>query len=413
MSGKRLLFLAPQPFFQDRGTPIAVRALLRVLAERGYLIDVVTYHEGSDVEIEGCRLHRIPAIRGLGGIQPGFSLKKVASDVLVFATALRLASQNRYDVMHVVEEAVFLGVALGAMFRIPMVYDMDSSLSRQMVESYPWLRPIRKAMEAAEAFAIRRSTGVLAVCRILEDMARDISPASIVATAEDVSLLGHDEAVVEDLRETVGFSGDMVLYVGNLERYQGLGLLLDGFAFALQSSAAVDAHLVVIGGSDHDQSFYRRRAADLGIEHRVHLLGPRPVERLGSYLRQADVLVSPRIRGRNTPMKVFSYMDSGRPVLATRLLTHTQVLDDDTACLVAPEPREFAGGLVRLLRDERLRTRLGRNARQRVREEFTPEAFRTKVNRFYDAVEADIMGSAAALPVEEAHAELHGQFPAK
>jgi len=110
------------------------------------------------------------------------------------------------------------------------------------------------------------------------------------------------------------------------------------------------------------------------------------VEALGDCLLQATVLVSPRVRGTNTPMKVYSYLDSGRPVLATRLPTHTQVLDDEVALLVDPQPEPMAQGLVRLLQDEGLRERLAANARRFAQAEFTPEAFRRKLLAFYNAV---------------------------
>jgi glycosyltransferase involved in cell wall biosynthesis len=114
------------------------------------------------------------------------------------------------------------------------------------------------------------------------------------------------------------------------------------------------------------------------------------VERLGAYLRRATVLVSPRIHGDNTPMKIYSYLDSGRPLLATRLPTHTQVLTDDIARLVEPNPEAMGKGLAELLRDEVLRERLGRAAREHARREFTPEAFAGKVLRFYRSVEERI-----------------------
>ena len=50
-----------------------------------------------------------------------------------------------------------------------------------------------------------------------------------------------------------------------------------------------------------------------------------------------DILVSPRIRGTNTPLKIYSYLRSGKPIVATDLLTHTQVLSPDVARLVAPD----------------------------------------------------------------------------
>jgi len=48
----RILFLAPHPFYQDRGTPIAVNLMLQALSERGEEVDVLTYHEGRNVSYE-------------------------------------------------------------------------------------------------------------------------------------------------------------------------------------------------------------------------------------------------------------------------------------------------------------------------------------------------------------------------
>jgi len=139
-----------------------------------------------------------------------------------------------------------------------------------------------------------------------------------------------------------------------------------------------------VGGDPASIERYRRQAGD----DRVQFVGPRPVSELGTWLRQATVLVSPRVQGSNTPMKLYSYLDSGRPVLATRLPTHTQVLDDDVALLVEPEPEAMARGLARLLRDEVLRERLAANARQLAQRELTPEAFRRKLLAFYRAIAA-------------------------
>ena len=88
----------------------------------------------------------------------------------------------------------------------------------------------------------------------------------------------------------------------------------------------------------------------------------------------------------NTPMKVYSYLDSRVPLVATRLPTHTQVLDDEIALLVEPDPEALGRGLARLLEDGELRDRLAGNARQFAQREFTPEAFRRKLLGFYDAV---------------------------
>jgi glycosyltransferase involved in cell wall biosynthesis len=144
------------------------------------------------------------------------------------------------------------------------------------------------------------------------------------------------------------------------------------------------ARLVVIGGDAESIARYRRMAAGQGTAESVLFAGPRPVAHLAAYCQRATVLVSPRVHGDNTPMKVYSYLDSGRAVLATRLPTHTQVLTDEVACLVAPEPAAMARGLAALLKDEVLRARLAANARELARRELSPQAFERKVMRFYD-----------------------------
>jgi Glycosyl transferases group 1. len=112
------------------------------------------------------------------------------------------------------------------------------------------------------------------------------------------------------------------------------------------------------------------------------------VSELGDLLREADVLVSPRLKGTNTPMKIYSYLDSGTAVLATRLRTHTQVLDDRTAYLVEPEPVALGTGLATLLKDDSLREGLAARAKDHVRREFTPEAAARKLEAFYSTIEA-------------------------
>ena len=79
--------------------------------------------------------------------------------------------------------------------------------------------------------------------------------------------------------------------------------------------------------------------------------GQRPSEEIPLFLDAADVLVSPRSTGTNTPLKIYQYLRSGRPIVATRLLTHTQVLDDEVAILTAATPDGFAGGILAAIGD--------------------------------------------------------------
>lgn len=380
----RILFLAPEPLFSHRGTPIAESALLEAIAARGHAVDVVTYHEGEDLDIPGVRIHRIPDLPGVRDIPPGLSWKKVVCDVFLLAEALRRVRSESYDLVHGVEEASFVAWLLERWRELPYVYDMDSLMVDAAAEKFPPVRWIEPVLSRVEASIVRNSTAVIAVCELLERHASEAAPEADVFRLEDASLLEDADQEADDLARVTGTDGPFVLYVGNLRPVQGIELLLDAFRQAAER--VPEAHLVVIGGKPDRIAHYRERAREMGIDDRVHLVGPRPIAQLAGYLEQATVLVSPRRGGVNTPMKIYSYLDSGRPVLATRLPTHTQVLDDRVSCLVAPEAGAMADGLVRLLERPELREELGRAGRELARREYSPRAFREKAQAIYEEI---------------------------
>jgi glycosyltransferase involved in cell wall biosynthesis len=396
----RILVLAPHPFFQARGTPLAVKRVLEFLSSRGHQLDLLTFHEGEDIEIPNCRIHRIVRPLWIRNIRPGFSFKKVVCDGFMFIKCLRMVRKNRYDLIHAVEESAFIAAAMQRLTGIPYVYDMDSSLAEQLVDAYPGLQFAFATLRRCEAVAVRHSLGVLTVCAALEDVAHGHAPDKPIGRVEDTTLLdagqphssnGHGGE--NPLPAGVDGQSPVAMYVGNLEHYQGIGLLLEGFRHALVR--VPNAHLVIVGGLQEDIAHYGRRAIQLGIGSRVHFLGQRPISALESLFRRADVLVSPRLKGLNTPMKIYSYLDSGTAVLATRLRTHTQVLDDRTAYLVDPDPEALGDGLVELLSDPVLRERLASQAKAYVQQEFTPEAAHRKLGSFYTMMESKASGAGA------------------
>jgi glycosyltransferase involved in cell wall biosynthesis len=382
----RILLVAPQPFYQERGTPIAVRMLVEVLCGQGHAVDLLTYHEGADLDIDGLKILRTPALPGLRHVPIGISWKKLVCDLLISGRLLSLALTRRYDVIHAVEEAVFPAILLRSSAHARVVYDMDSMLGEQLVSKWKLLRPVERALHAMERAVIRRSDAVFAVC---SDLARHVTMDALgvpVFLIEDVALPSQQHcASAEPLRELLGIAGPLALYVGNLQRYQGVEQLVRGMA---ELPRALDLTLVLIGGAESDIARLRALVRKLHLEERVYLLGPRPLAQLTGFLAQADILVSPRAHGSNTPMKVYSYMNSGSAILATRILSHTQVLDDSCALLAEPNPPALAQGLATLAADKALRARLGAAARRRAVERYSVEAFREKVRVAYRTLEA-------------------------
>lgn len=383
---RSILMLAPHPFFQERGTPIANMLVLEGYARHQRPVRVLTFSEGEDRAWPGGttveRVQPHPSVRGIG---PGFSLKKIYTDLFLYHRAVRRVREDRPAWIHAVEESVFMARRLHDRFGVPYLYDMDSSLAMQMEEKMPWLRPVRGLMTSWEGWAIRKASLVAAITQSLADYAR-ARGARDTRVLPDISLLPPDRGEPMGFRRELNLTGMVFMYIGNLERYQGVDLLLESFAAAWPRLP--DASLVVVGGTPPHIVHYRGRAARLGLEGRVHFTGPRPSRDLGRMVQEADVLVSPRVRGINTPMKVYSYMDSGCALLATRLPTHTQVLDDSMALLAAPEPCAFGEAMTRLAGDPNLRRQLAAAARARAQNEYSRDAYFRRFDVLMEAMSA-------------------------
>jgi glycosyltransferase involved in cell wall biosynthesis len=175
------------------------------------------------------------------------------------------------------------------------------------------------------------------------------------------------------------------MYVGNLETYQGIDLLLDSLSILRETHS--NAELIIIGGNEQGTKKYQSKACGLKIDAQVHMVGPRPVAALGSYLRQADLLISPRIHGSNTPLKIYSYLDSGVAVVATALPTHTHLLTDSEAALTPPDASVMAATIARLLDEPEERQHLAANAQSLMRREHSWASFCKNVDIIFGELE--------------------------
>ena len=382
----RILLLAPHPFYQERGTPIAVDLLLRVLSGRGAIVDVLTYAEGIGRTYPGVTIHRIAPRRLTRGMRPGFSLKKLIADAQMLPRALAMAQHTRYDAVHAVEEAVFIAMLIKRCYRIPYVFDVDSCMPRQVANKKPLLRVLLPLMLRIERAAFRHALAVAPMCEDFAQSAR-AAGAEEIHILRDPSLLPDTQTAPAAIKDILNIQGLRFLYIGNLENYQGIDLLLR--AFAEFKPAAHNAHLVIVGGTPDDIQRYSQLAGHLGIAARTHFTGPKPVAEMPAMFDAADILTSPRTQGTNTPMKIYSYMDSGKPILATRLPTHTQVLNDTLALLVEPNATAYADGMRQLAEKPELRAQLAHQAKDVCREKYSFAAFSRAVNTLYNAVEKE------------------------
>ena len=389
----RILVVSPQPFYSARGTPLSVYYRTLVLSELGARIDLLTYGDGVDVDIPNVRIVRIPRIRWLGPVKIGPSPLKAVLDCIMLMWTTGLLMQRRYDIVHAHEESIFWCVFLKPLFRFKLVYDMHSSLPQQLINfRFSSWRPLIRLFELLERIALRRSDGVITICPDLQEYAlqqgiqRDRHFLIENSIFEPVRLSGRAKpGHCECRHETPAFEGPYILYAGTFEPYQGIDLLLR--AFALVHAKRPNTVLVLIGGTPAQVREMKRLVTDLGIGSSTFFLGPRPKEDVLCYTRQAEVLVSPRREGTNTPLKVYEQLASGKPLVATNIWSHTQVLNGDVCILVEPEPESMAQGIQRAIDNPEEAGRIAVAAQRLFEVAYSRDKYVQKMRRLLETLE--------------------------
>jgi glycosyltransferase involved in cell wall biosynthesis len=388
----RILFLAPEPFFEPRGTPIAIFNLVRVLGKLGHQVELLTYHLGQPVELPGVRIRRIMGFPFIRKIPIGPSYRKLFLDVFLFARAWRLLKQERFDVIHGVEEAAYLAALLGWIFKTHFVYDMDSNIPEQLKYSGFFLPLVKGLIARIEAAAVTRARMIISVCSDLTEKVRQRFPGKKIFQIEDLPLFEGVRVAPESvaaLRTKLGITGGpVVLYTGNFEKYQGVELLAEAAVPVIKRFPEVK--FVLAGGEKPQVEALRRKVSALGLASNFILTGKVPLEEIPVYLEISSVLVSPRVKGTNVPMKIYSYLFSGRPLLATNILAHTQVLNEQVALLAAPERTSFSDGLLKLLTQPNLGRQLSATARILAENKFSSRIYEQKVEEAYRFLEESL-----------------------
>lgn len=383
----RILMIAPEPFLEPRGTPFSVYHRAKALVTLGYEVDLVTYPIGKQVTLPGLRIYRAPALPFIRKVKIGPSLAKFPLDLGLFLTALWRLCWRRYRYIHTHEEAGVMGVVLAFIFGCKHLYDMHSDLSQQMSNfAFTKSTVLIRCVEALQKLIVSRADAVIAICPDLEQTVKRLAPGKPVYMIENVAvdeaLPPANESDVALIRQRWKLGTDPVLlYTGTFESYQGIELLLR--SVTLVRPAFPNARYVLVGGKPEQVEKQRLLAQKLGIAEMVCFVGQRPLEEMPQYMALADILLSPRSEGTNTPLKLYTYLRSGKPILATDIYSHSQILTSRMAMLVPPTQEGLAQGALELLHNPELAQRLGAYGQSVAEKNYSWPAFLEKNSHAY------------------------------
>jgi len=384
----RILMLAPEPFFEPRGTPFSEYHRIKALGELGHHVDLVTYPIGRDVELPNLRIFRSPRPPFVRKVRIGPSITKVLLDAFMLMTIVRRVWSERYDAIHSHEEMGLVGVWLSKWLRIPHLYDMHSSLPQQLINfKYSRSSVLRRLFAWAEDQMVRKSDVVITICQELQDTVTGMGITDRSLLIENVMGGDVDEPPSRspiEVRQAWGIPqhAPLALYTGTFEAYQGVDMLIE--AAAIVAKARPDARVLVVGGEPPQVDAARARAQAAGAAPVMVFTGQQPAKEIPGFVQAADLLVSPRIRGTNTPLKIYSYLRSGKPIVATNLLTHTQVLTPQIALLVDPTPEPFAAAMLEMIDRPDERHKLSLAAQALASEKYSRDSYLRRTALAYE-----------------------------
>jgi len=208
--------------------------------------------------------------------------------------------------------------------------------------------------------AARRARGIVCVTEGLAEHCRSIlhAPAdkvSVIRNGVDAAAFDAMPSDKASVRRELGLPpvpAKLVTYSGSLALYSWKGV--DIFMDALARLGSLDVRFLLVGGSPKDVAALTTRYPD----PRFIFAGLVPSEKVRAYLTASDILVLPNKSGDpmsekfTSPMKLFEYMASGVPIVASDLPSVREILPADAGVFVHPnDPAALASGIGQALAD--------------------------------------------------------------
>jgi glycosyltransferase involved in cell wall biosynthesis len=221
---------------------------------------------------------------------------------------------------------------------------------------------------------MKRSPLIICIAQALSDLVRsrlDNGKERVFTLhdAVDDEIFKIEYSCPEDLA-SIKKKYRIIMYTGHLDKWKRPEFLIDMMKYVVENDIA----LVFVGGKEEDISRLKQYVAVNGLNGKVFFLGWRAPAQVPRYLAFADVLVHYSPPGKAlSPLKIFEYMLSGRPIAAPRAPGVEEVLKDGmNALLFDPlDPADAARKVMLLLRDKELGEKLASNARNTALSKYT------------------------------------------
>ncbi len=362
------------PFGGTKGASIHVREFLDAfVAEGGSPVAVVRKKKAVDQRAPGFPVHvlddmgepAVPATPSLSEAEE-FARNRFLVDQLADIPAV----EGGFNCVY--ERYSLFGVAGREYARragLPFVLEVNAPLVQEAA-AYRGLRLVDVAREV-EHYLFSTADHVLTVSEAVADYVRDVAleaRVTVVPNGVDTDRF-RPGATSAAWRQKVsgGHPDDCVVgFVGRVRPWHGVEILIEAVARARRTVPSL--RVCIVGDVRGNEEDIRRQCESLGLADALTILGEVPPAAIPDVLGAMDVLTAPYPQLDSfyfSPLKIFEYMASGRPIVASAIGQVADVLEHDATALLTPpgDVEALSRSLIRLAGDPVQAARLGQAAR--------------------------------------------------
>lgn len=297
----------------------------------------------------------------------------------------------------------FSGVNLARRYKLPLILEMNSSGTFRGEWQYkhsPLYTPMIQRMEKK---ICQLADSVVVVDPFLKQYLVRLSipeeKVFVIPNGVDLNRLYPDKSVGMSIKNKHDLNNKFLIgYVGSFRHYHDLYLLINSFRYILQECSK--AHLLLVGDGP-TRKVIESYVNDQGLTDVVTFTGNVSFWAVPAYINAMDVVVAPFARVSELPgssIKIFEYMATAKPIVASRLQLTEQVISDHINGLLVElgNEHQMAQAILELLSDKGLRDQLGAEGRRLIEEKFTWERSSWKIIAIYEELLRSRKGNSIA-----------------
>ncbi len=307
---KKVLMIAPTPFFSDRGCHIRILNSFYRLNEQGNEVLIYTYPLGRN--IKQLNIKRILSLPGYKKITPGYSHFKILLDgLLLFGCFLEMFRKN-YDFVYAhLHEGALVAIFLKIFFKKRVVFDAQGLLVGELVAQGTIKKQgfFANIIKKIEGFIVNRVDQIItSTYNLKKELKTQFHPKAPIKVVEDYPNQALFNPQIKPASVKLPKDKRIVVYLGGLQKYKGIDLLLKAIPLV-----NTKFHFLIMG---YPVKRSKNIARKLKITSRITFTGKIAYEDAASFLKNGDIAISPKtLESGEANAKLFNYLAMDLPVI--------------------------------------------------------------------------------------------------